>query len=251
MGLFDSVLSVGGSLLGGLFNNDSASERQEDAQAFNAQQYATRYQTTVKDLEAAGLNPMLAYSQLGGSFASSSPASSAGMPDLGASYLQSKMNSAQVANIAADTENKKAQASLIEAQAAQAWSSAGLQSSQTDQSRAATDEIRQRIENLQAEKLKTNEETVKIKLEQEQLGVIFQKITEEAELARQRGLTETQLRSQMAATIGKIKAETDLTISDNALRTFDIQAAQNLGNLGRHSKEAKSLIDIFRSLMRK
>ena len=43
--------------------NAAAMARQAEANAFNAQQYQTRYQTTVKDLQLAGLNPMLAYSQ--------------------------------------------------------------------------------------------------------------------------------------------------------------------------------------------
>jgi hypothetical protein len=43
--------------------NQAAAQRQDAANAFNAQQYATRYQTTVKDLQEAGLNPMLAYGQ--------------------------------------------------------------------------------------------------------------------------------------------------------------------------------------------
>ena len=47
--------------------NTAAQQRQDQANAFNAQQYATRYQTTVKDLAAAGLNPMLAYGQGPGS----------------------------------------------------------------------------------------------------------------------------------------------------------------------------------------
>ncbi len=64
---------VGGGLVGGLFSllggerrNDAQAEQAAAANAFSAQQFATRYQTTVKDMEAAGLNPMLAYSQGGG-----------------------------------------------------------------------------------------------------------------------------------------------------------------------------------------
>jgi hypothetical protein len=43
--------------------NTAAMQRQAEANAFNAQQYSTRYQVTVKDLIEAGLNPMLAYGQ--------------------------------------------------------------------------------------------------------------------------------------------------------------------------------------------
>lgn len=104
MSWIDTALSVGGGLLSGWMNNSAAMSRQHDAQDFSADQFAKRYQTTVKDLQSAGLNPMLAYSQGGGTPPSSAAASSSGYPDLGSSYLQSKMNSAQVAQVNAHTE---------------------------------------------------------------------------------------------------------------------------------------------------
>ena len=87
-GIDDAVIgSVGGALMSGLLNNSAASARQDTAQEFSAEQYATRYQTSVKDMQAAGLNPMLAYGGLSGSSPTSSAASSAGTPDLGADFL--------------------------------------------------------------------------------------------------------------------------------------------------------------------
>lgn len=62
-GVISSAISAVGGLLGNSMSADSAARANE----FSAQQFATRYQTTVKDLEAAGLSPMLAYSQGGGS----------------------------------------------------------------------------------------------------------------------------------------------------------------------------------------
>lgn len=61
--ILGDVIQAAGSLIG---TNQTNQKNWDIAQANNqwsAQQYATRYQTTVKDLEAAGLNPMLAYSQ--------------------------------------------------------------------------------------------------------------------------------------------------------------------------------------------
>lgn len=75
--MFDGIVSsvVGG--LGQLIGGQQANQKNWDiAQANNdwsAQQFATRYQTTVKDLQSAGLNPMLAYGQGGGSPPTAAP----------------------------------------------------------------------------------------------------------------------------------------------------------------------------------
>lgn len=53
--------------IGGQLTNSANAARADASNQWSADQFATRYQTTVKDLEAAGLNPMLAYSQGGGS----------------------------------------------------------------------------------------------------------------------------------------------------------------------------------------
>lgn len=78
MGMFDSLNEVIGSGVGslgaGILNymgtqstNQANADRADQANSWSAQQYASRYQTMTKDLEAAGLNPMLAYSQSPGS----------------------------------------------------------------------------------------------------------------------------------------------------------------------------------------
>jgi hypothetical protein len=59
--------AVGAQIGGGIDTNAQNRNSAEQAQTFSAQQYATRYQTQVADMKAAGLNPMLAYSQSPGS----------------------------------------------------------------------------------------------------------------------------------------------------------------------------------------
>lgn len=66
-----SLISGGLGFLGTQDQINAAQTNQANANAFSAQQYATRYQTTVKDLEAAGLNPMLAVTNGAGSAPSS------------------------------------------------------------------------------------------------------------------------------------------------------------------------------------
>jgi hypothetical protein len=61
--MIDGIVSAIGNLVGTNMQNQAAWDRAQSAQNFSAEQYATRYQTTVKDLQTSGLNPMLAYSQ--------------------------------------------------------------------------------------------------------------------------------------------------------------------------------------------
>jgi len=149
--------ALAGGLVTGLLNNSAASSRQADAQDFSAEQFATRYQTTVKDMQAAGLSPMLAYGQGGGSAPSSSAASSSGFPDLGSLAMQSKMNAAQVANVEADTKNKDAQADLIRAQTGQAtassWESQARTELVTNQSRETVQRLQQDLPAKEAERI--------------------------------------------------------------------------------------------------
>ena len=83
MGMFDDILTTatsaasgfpwGAAVAGGLSYlgqasaNDANKSIAQDNNAWSAAQYASRYQTTVDDMQKAGLNPMLAYSQGGGS----------------------------------------------------------------------------------------------------------------------------------------------------------------------------------------
>nr|AVQ10276.1 capsid protein VP2-related protein [Gokushovirinae environmental samples] len=87
----DDLLMGGLSGIGGLVNNLFAGDRQEDAQAFNAQQAqinrdfeermsSTAYQRSMADMEKAGLNPILAYQKGGASSPSGSMASTTAAP---------------------------------------------------------------------------------------------------------------------------------------------------------------------------
>jgi hypothetical protein len=98
--------------------NTAAQQRQDQANQFNAQQYATRYQTTVKDLQAAGLNPMLAYGQGAGS----QPTAQAAPVNVPAPRVNSLSNASQafmsMQQNAADMKLKDEQQKLNSAQTA-------------------------------------------------------------------------------------------------------------------------------------
>jgi len=103
---------VSGALgfLGTQSTNDANQEQAAANNAWSAAQYATRYQTMTADMEKAGLNPMLAYSQSAGA---SPTAQQVQFQNPTASALQAYHESsqrdvqkAQVDNILADTKVK-------------------------------------------------------------------------------------------------------------------------------------------------
>ena len=197
------------------------------AQSFSAQQYANRYQTQVADMKAAGLNPMLAYTQAPGN-SPGGVVSTPGNQYSGAAdtLLQAKMNSAQVANIMADTENKKASADLIEAQA--------------ENQRASAAQARTSVGRIEAETSKILEEVKNVPVEGQRLRYAIQLLAEQAKAA-QEGETQVSIRKEIEAKIAKLRSETSLL-------KFDVDAAEAMGNLGRTSREAKIVLDVIRSL---
>lgn len=132
----DDVLTGGLSLLGGITNNLFAQQNQEDAQAFNAEQaqlnrqfqarqFATRYQTTARDMEKAGLNRILAIGGASGQPTGSAASSTPGAPvhDMLGPAVNSAMQHARLKeeiknmqetneNIKSDSDKKKTESRL-------------------------------------------------------------------------------------------------------------------------------------------
>lgn len=230
--MFESLISGALGWLGAEQQNRRQADAAEAANTFSAQQFATRYQTTVADMQAAGLNPMLAYSQGGGSPPSgvqaNVPANSGAAASSG--YWASKVAQAQIQNTEADTTVKNAQAMLTEAQI-------GATGASADQSRAS-------IAFMETQSRKILEEVKNIPTEGKRLHAMIDNLIHTADLAREQGQSQAQVRSNLEAITRKVAAETGLTL-------YDLQAAKDLGNLGREAGQVKPIFDILRSILRR
>lgn len=250
--LLGGVIAGGLSFLGGERRNSSQAAQAEQANAFSAQQFATRYQTTTKDMEAAGLNPMLAYSQGGGTPPSGQQAQmqdtlTPGVQSFNqarAVGLTNKINTAQIANIEADTANKNAQADLIAGQAAQAWASAG-------QSHAQTGLINENVK-------KTVQEVENLKTDNERIKAVIDNLFKEGQNLYKQNLNLTEVGnllraqwSEIQAKIPLLRQQTSLAEAEELLKRLDADAAMNFDNLGRNAKEIRPVLEILKMLVRK
>lgn len=232
-----------GNIISSFMDNIFAQKRQDDAQDFSAQQFATRYQTTVKDMAAAGLNPMLAYSSVGASAPSSSAASAGNSFSSGyAAYQQNKLaqevTTAQVAkmesekalvdeqkeNLALDTAIKaKYGLSRAEAELNNVLSATGLNLEM--QGKVIT------------EAEKASQEILNLKTTRDQVVALINNLQEQNKLLQKQGLSEVQRAAMLSAQARYISAQAKM-------EEFDIDAVIKTGGIGRLARETKPVSDI-------
>jgi len=255
-GIGSAVTSGLMSFFGGERRNEAQADQAAAANAFSAQQFATRYQTTVKDMAAAGLNPMLAYSQGGGSPPSGQQAQ---MQDTvtpavesfnrtRATASQNALQVSQVRNVDADTKNKEATTANIEADTAVKLAQSPnvradtlLKGAQENLAGASADQARTNIGYLEIQSKKILEEIKNIPVEGDRLRALVKNLGVEYDNIVAR------THNTRAAT-DQIKWLAVKTMIEGDLLNLDLKAATDLENLGRYSKEAKVVFDILRLL---
>lgn len=146
-------------------NQRYAMKRQHDAQDFSAQQYASRYQTTTADMKAAGLNPMLAYQQGAGSAPSGSPAGGGGQADFSAAENETRVASAQEAQIREQTENTKSDTAVKAEEAKNLEVTRQKTIQETENLRQSAEQIKITIEQIRAQIQKNVVEIDKLRTE--------------------------------------------------------------------------------------
>jgi len=149
--ILGTAISAAGSFIGQTTANSANRDIANQQMAFQQMNSDTAYRRAVADMQAAGLNPMLAYSQGGASTPSGASAvmQDAITPAI-SSANQSRNTSAAVQNMAAQTEktkvdtvNSATQAELNRALETKAHADAILSASSAAQAAASTDKIRQ------------------------------------------------------------------------------------------------------------
>lgn len=223
--------AIGAGIGGGIDRNETAQAMANSAQDFSAQQYATRYQTQVKDMQAAGLNPMLAYMQAPGPSPQGVTYNPVNAFERTASDYNSAYNVERTGqNIEADTGSKLANTRLTEKEIAIRDETIGLVRAQASKIASEIDKLTKESENISAD--------TKVKLADElRLRSVIENLAASTALMNEQKLNEVEKRNVLQATAAKLASEA-------LISKAEYEAMEKTGFIGVLARELKVTSDI-------
>lgn len=227
--MLGSLITGGLSLLGGLMSNEANEDQASANQAFQERMSNTSYQRGMADMRAAGLNPMLAFSQGGASVPTGSMARLEN-PFAAASQAYSQ-------NVAAEASTSSANAANVQAETAKRIGDASIEKIKQETANAATDNDR-------------------LKAVVKNLGEEYQNLVKD-------GWNKTEIGNHLRSQIRRITAEIpnlheeNLRIAaDTALKNInakltglDVSAAEKFDNFGREFQQYRPIIELLKSVL--
>lgn len=261
---------VGANIGGGIDRNNAAANSAEQAQQFSADQYASRYQTQVKDMQAAGLNPMLGYMQSPGNAPQGVTYQPTNPFERTASDYSSAANVERGGRkIEAETENLMKDIDVKDADIAYKNSMTSLNGAQQEMVMQSTQKIKQEITNLTSdndrilalteklgqEKINLQSENLNLIEQREVLKATVQKLMVEVPYLRSATflnaaktvLTDAQVILTKAET-SRTGAQTDLINQEAKVKGYDIAAIEKFDNFAKEYKQYSPIIDLLKTI---
>lgn len=229
--LIGAGISAAASLIGGSEANESREEQSEAQMKFQERMSNTSYQRAVSDLNAAGLNPMLAYAHGG---ASTPAGSQAQIEDIITPAVNSAHSAYRAVNEATMQKEQindiRASVGLKEAQAEQASTQAALNLQAIDKSKqdiihsAASVDLMSKQGQYLVEQITKIAPEIKVLVSQERLNMA----------QREHLLAELP---KIAAEIPRIKAETDVAYQERLLKAIETRLHELKQNKGQFESD--------------